>query len=169
MEGINKTCQLPMLKEDDKINEVTVEEIGDPRAQTGNCYGCGQVGHFFEDCTNPDKFEYRKENHPYPPNKGSTMDWHLNISAHGEMARLMGTILNHLQKQEKEKRGLLRKYKKTVKLKEELQASAQESAGAKKDKTKKTSSEAATTTRGCHVKTSDDNLTIVTTSQMKMT
>ena len=31
-EGINKTHQLPMLKEDDKVNEVTVEEIGDPRA-----------------------------------------------------------------------------------------------------------------------------------------
>ena len=81
-EGINKMCQLPMLKEDDKVNEVTIEEIGDPRAQTGNCYGCEQVGHFFDDCTNPDKFEYRKENHPYPPNKGSTMDWHLNIGTH---------------------------------------------------------------------------------------
>ena len=106
-EGINKTCQLPMLKEDDKVNKVMVEEIGYPRARTGNCYGCGQVGNFFEDCTNPDKFEYRKENHPYPPNKGSAMDWHLNIGAHGKMAGLMGTILNHLQKQEKEKRGLL--------------------------------------------------------------
>ena len=61
------------------------------------------------------------------------MDWHLNISAHGETAGLMGTVLNHLQKQEKEKRGLLRKYKKTVKLNEELQASAQESAGAKRN------------------------------------
>ena len=67
--------QLPMLKEDDKVNEVTVEEIGDTRAWTGNCYGGGQVGHFFEDCTDPDKFKYRKENHPYPPpNKGSAMD-----------------------------------------------------------------------------------------------
>ena len=106
-EGINKTHQLPMLKEDDKVNEVMVEEIGYPRARMGNCYGCGQVGHFFEDCTNPDKFEYRKENHPYPPNRGSAMDWHLNIGAHGKTAGLMGTILNHLQKQEKEKRGLL--------------------------------------------------------------
>ena len=33
-----------MLKEDDKINEVTVGEIGDPRAQMGNCYGCVQGG-----------------------------------------------------------------------------------------------------------------------------
>ena len=31
-EGINKPCQLPMLKEDDKANENMVEEIGDPRA-----------------------------------------------------------------------------------------------------------------------------------------
>ena len=97
-EGINKICQLPMLKEDDKINEVTVEVIGDPRARTGNCYGCGQVGHFFEDCTNPDKFEYRKENHPYPPNKGSAMDWHLNISAHSETAGLMGTIYRNKER-----------------------------------------------------------------------
>ena len=120
-----------MLKENEKINKVTVEEIGDPKARTGNCCGCGQVGHFFEDCTNPNKFEYRKENHPYPPNKGSPMDWHLNIGAHGETTGLMGTILNHLQKQEKEKRGLMRKYKKMVKLNEELQASAQESKEAK--------------------------------------
>ena len=68
-EGINKTRQLPILKEDDKINEVTVGEIGDPRARTGNCHGCGQVGHFFEDCTNPDKIEYSGENHPYPQKK----------------------------------------------------------------------------------------------------
>ena len=29
-EGINKTCHLPMLKEEDKVNEVMIEEIGDP-------------------------------------------------------------------------------------------------------------------------------------------
>ena len=60
-EGTNKTHQLPMSKEDDKVNEVMVVEIGDPRARTGNCYGCGQVGHFFEDCTNPEYniIEYR--------------------------------------------------------------------------------------------------------------
>ena len=63
-EGINKMHQLLSLKEDDKINEVTLEEIGEPRACTGHCYGCGHVGHFFEDCTNPDNFEYIKENHP---------------------------------------------------------------------------------------------------------
>ena len=158
-----------MLKEDDKVNEVMLEEIGDPRARTGNCYGCGQVGHFFKDCTNPDKFECRKENHPYPPNKGSAMDWHLNTGAHGKTAGLMGTILNNLQKQEKEKRGLLKKYKKTVKLNKELQASVQESAGAKRNRTKKTTSGATTATRSCHVKTSDDNPTITTTLQNKPT
>ena len=97
------------------------------------------------------------------------MDWHLNISTHGEMAGLMGTILNHLQKQEKEKRGLLQKYKKTVKLNEELQKSVQELAGAKKNRTRKTPSGATTAIRSCHVKTSDDNLTITTTSQNKTT
>ena len=60
-EGIKKTRQLPILKEDDKVNEVIVEETGDPRAKTGHCFGCGQVRHFFEDCTNPDKVEYERE------------------------------------------------------------------------------------------------------------
>ena len=65
-EGINKTRQLPILKEDDKVNEVTIEEIGDLRARTVHCFSCGQVGHFFEDCTNPDKVEYTKEKSPLP-------------------------------------------------------------------------------------------------------
>ena len=80
------------------------------------------------------------------------MDWHLNIGAHGETAGLMETILNHIQKQEKEKRGLLQKYKKTVKLNKELQASMQESAGAKKNRTKETTSGTTTATRSHHVK-----------------
>ena len=65
------------------------------------------------------------------------MDWHLNIGGHGETAGLMGTILNHLQKQEQEKWGLLRKYKKAVKPNEELQASAQESSGPNKGEVRK--------------------------------
>ena len=81
----------------------------------------------------------------------------------------MGTILNHLQKQGKEKRGLLQKYKKTIKLNEELQASVQELAGAKKNKTKKATSGATTATRSHSVKTSDNNLTITTTMQNKTT
>ena len=156
-----------MLKEDEKINKVTVEEIS---ARTGNCCGCSQVGHFFEDCTNPNKFEYRKENHPYPPNKGSPMDWHLNIGAHGETTGLMRTILNSLQKQEKEKKGLMRKYKKMVKLNEELQASAQESKEAKtKTRTKKTTSGTGTTTQSRCAKTSDDTSTTAVNSQTKTT
>ena len=75
------------------------------------------------------------------------MDWHLNIGAHGETTGLMGTILNHLQKTLKEKRGLMRKYKKTVKHNKELQASAQESKEAKtKTRTKKATSGTGTTT-----------------------
>ena len=80
----------------------------------------------------------------------------------------MGTILNHLQKQEKEKRGLLWKYKKTVKLNEELQASAQESSRPK-NRAKKTSGGTATTMRSRCVKSSDDNPTTMTTSQVKAT
>ena len=45
----------------------------------------------------------------------------------------------------------------------------QESAGAKRNRTKKTTSEATTATKSHHVKTSDDNLTITTTSQNKTT
>ena len=59
-------CQLPMLKEDDKVNKVTIEDIGDPRAQTGNCYGCGQVGNFFEDCTNLTNLSIERRTTPPP-------------------------------------------------------------------------------------------------------
>ena len=47
-EGINKSRMLPSITEGDKVNEVTVEEIGDPRACSSNYFGCGQVGHFLK-------------------------------------------------------------------------------------------------------------------------
>ena len=58
VEGINKSHILVSIKEGDKANKVTVEEIGDPHARSNNCFGCGQVGHFYEDCMNPDKVEH---------------------------------------------------------------------------------------------------------------
>ena len=73
--------------------------------RSSNCFGCGQVGHFYEDCTNPDKVEYQKENHPYPQKKGPDVNWNLNLGASGETAGLFGTILNHLQRQERDQRA----------------------------------------------------------------
>ena len=46
---------------------------------------------------------------------------------------LFGTILNHLQWQEREQRGLQYKYKKVVKQNEELQATASGATTVKKD------------------------------------
>ena len=80
-EGINKTQILPSITEGDKVNKVTVEDIGNPHVRSSNCFGCGQVGHFYEDCMNPK--ENIRENHPFPQNKGPDVNWNLSMGIDG--------------------------------------------------------------------------------------
>ena len=35
------------------------DEIQDARARANRCWGCGEIGHFYKDCPNPDKKKYR--------------------------------------------------------------------------------------------------------------
>ena len=123
------------------------------------CFGCGQVGHFYNDCTNPDKVEYRKENHPFPKGRGTDTRWKVNLNSSGTTDQLFGTILNHLQKQEKEKRGWQQKYKKAVQQNEELQATVSKTMTTTKHvKTKTPTTNKAANPRPRHTKMSDANM-----------
>ena len=39
-----------------EINEIDV--VKDTRARLNICWGCGEIGHFYKDCRNPNKQQY---------------------------------------------------------------------------------------------------------------
>ena len=42
-----------------KVNETEV--VKDTRARSNICWGCGEIGHFYKDCRNPNKRQYRDQ------------------------------------------------------------------------------------------------------------
>ena len=33
----------------------------DPRTHSNHCYGCGELSHFYQDCSNPNKWQYHDQ------------------------------------------------------------------------------------------------------------
>ena len=54
-EGVNMARWVNIMQA--KINEIEV--IKDARAHSNICWGCGEIGHFYRDCRNPNKRQYR--------------------------------------------------------------------------------------------------------------
>ena len=54
-EGVNMARRVNIMQAE--INETEV--IKDARAHSNICWGCGEIGHFYRDCRNPNKRQYR--------------------------------------------------------------------------------------------------------------
>ena len=54
-EGVNMARRVNIMQAE--INETEVKK--DLRARSNICWGCGEVGHFYRDCRNPNKRQYR--------------------------------------------------------------------------------------------------------------
>ena len=54
-EGVNMARQVNIMQAE--INETEV--IKDARAHSNICWGCGEIGHFYRDCRNPNKRQFR--------------------------------------------------------------------------------------------------------------
>ena len=50
-EGVNMARKINIMQAE--VNEIDV--VKDTRAQSNICWGCGEIGHFNEDCQNPNK------------------------------------------------------------------------------------------------------------------
>ena len=42
-----------------EVNETEV--VKDTRARSNICWGCGEIGHFYKDCRNPNKRQYQDQ------------------------------------------------------------------------------------------------------------
>ena len=42
-----------------EVNETEV--VKDTQARSNICWGCGEIGHFYKDCQNPNKRQYRDQ------------------------------------------------------------------------------------------------------------
>ena len=54
-EGVNMAWKINIMQAE--INETEV--VKDTRARSNICWGCGEIGHFYKDCQNPNKRQYR--------------------------------------------------------------------------------------------------------------
>ena len=54
-EGVNMAQKINIMQAE--INETEV--VKDTRARSNICWGCGEIGHFYKDCQNPNKRQYR--------------------------------------------------------------------------------------------------------------
>ena len=54
-EGVNMTRRVNVMN----VETEETDEIQDTRARANRCWGCGEIGHFYKDCPNPDKKKYR--------------------------------------------------------------------------------------------------------------
>ena len=53
-EGMNMAQRVNIMQ--DEINETKV--VKDTRARSNICWGCGEIGHFYKNCRNPNKRQY---------------------------------------------------------------------------------------------------------------
>ena len=54
-EGVNMAQKINIMQAE--INETEV--VKDTRARSNICWGCGEIGHFYKDCQNPNKQQYQ--------------------------------------------------------------------------------------------------------------
>ena len=54
-EGVNMARRVNIMQAEIKETEV----IKDARARSNICWGCGEIGHFYRDCRNPNKRQFR--------------------------------------------------------------------------------------------------------------
>ena len=53
-EGVNMAWRVNIMQAE--VNETEV--VKDTRARSNICWGCGEIGHFYKDCRNPNKRQY---------------------------------------------------------------------------------------------------------------
>ena len=56
-EGVNMARRVNIMQA--KVNKTEV--VKDTRARSNICWGCGEIGHFYKDCRNPNKRQYRDQ------------------------------------------------------------------------------------------------------------
>ena len=54
-EGVNMARKINIMQAE--INETEI--VKDTRARSNICWGCGEIGHFYKDCQNPNKKQFR--------------------------------------------------------------------------------------------------------------
>ena len=54
LEGVNMARRVNIMQAE--VNETEV--VKDTRARSNICWGCGEIGHFYKDCRNPNKRQY---------------------------------------------------------------------------------------------------------------
>ena len=56
-EGVNMARRVNIMQAEGNETEV----VKDTRARSNICWGCGEIGHFYKDCRNPNKRQYREQ------------------------------------------------------------------------------------------------------------
>ena len=56
-EGVNMAQRVNIMQAE--VNETEV--VKDTRARSNICWGCGEIGHFYKDCRNPNKRQYQDQ------------------------------------------------------------------------------------------------------------
>ena len=56
-EGVDMARKINIMQAE--VNETEV--VKDTRARSNICLGCGEIGHFYKDCGNPNKKQFRDE------------------------------------------------------------------------------------------------------------
>ena len=56
-EGVNMARRVNIMQAE--VNKTEV--VKDTRARSNICWGCGEIGHFYKDCRNPNKRQYQEQ------------------------------------------------------------------------------------------------------------
>ena len=56
-EGVNMARRVNIMQSE--VNKTEI--VKDTQARSNICWGCGEIGHFYEDCRNPNKRQYRDQ------------------------------------------------------------------------------------------------------------
>ena len=86
-----------------------VETPCDPRAHSNHCYGCGELGHFYRACINPNKHQYRGQ---MRKKRTLTYNWQIEEQQQFE-EELFEALVNKLTRQ---KNAYEKKYKQLSKV-----------------------------------------------------
>ena len=60
VEGVNLSRDSHFLQ----VEEEAIEEVKDFKARANACWGCGEYGHFYQDCKAPNKQQYKSDHAP---------------------------------------------------------------------------------------------------------